>query len=114
VQDGTPPPTAPLIDTVGPFVARDALGLALGGIRIVDLAVPTALNTGSNSGPSFCILFGTHVPFDPQTLDGLYSNHGDYVVQVRDVVKDNLSDGYITLHDGQTTTTDAAQSGVGQ
>jgi len=114
VEDATPPPTAPLIQMIGPLVARDALGLALGGIRIADLAVPTALNTGGNGGPSFCILFGTHVPFDQATLADLYPNHGNYVVQVRDVVKGNLADGYITTNAGQTTTTDAAGSGVGR
>lgn len=114
VEDGTPPPTAPLIETIGPFVARDELGLALGGIRIADLEVPTALNTGSNGGPAFCILFGTHVPFDQGTLDELYRNHGSYVRAVRQVVKDNLADGYITKRDAQTTTTDAAQSEIGK
>jgi len=114
VVDGTPPPIAPLIEMVGPFVARDELGLALGGIRLAAQEVPTALNTGSNSGPSFCILFGTHVPFDQETLDELYRNHGSYVSQVRDVVKDNLADGYITKRDAQATTTDAAQSEIGK
>jgi hypothetical protein len=111
--DGTPPPTAPLIQTVGPFVARDALGLALGGIRIADLEVPTALNTGSNGGPSFCILFGSHVPFGEETLDELYPNHGSYVDEVQEVVEGNLADGYITQRAAQATIQGAAQSGVG-
>ena len=114
VEDGTPPPTAPLIQMAGPFVARDELGLALGGIRIAAQEVPTALNTGSNSGPSFCILFGTHVPFDQETLDEQYRNHGSYVSQVVGVATDNLADGYITQHDAQTTRTDAAQSEIGK
>jgi len=114
VKDGTPPPVAPLIQMIGPFVARDALGLALGGIRIADLAVPTALNTGANGGPSFCLLFGTHVPFDPGTLDALYPSHGSYVDPVTQVVDGNLADGYITLPDAQTTITDAAQSAFGR
>jgi len=113
VDDGTPPPLAPLIETIGPFIARDDLGLALGGIRIADLEVPTALNTGSNGGPSFCLLFGTHVPFDPETLDELYPNHGSYVSQVVHVVEDNLADGYIVQRDAQTTRVEAAQSGIG-
>src|SRR5215475_9561901 len=75
VRDGTPPPTAPRIETVAPTppttIARDDLGLAKGGIRIADLAVPTAVNTGSNSGPAFCLLFGSHVPFDDATLEAL-------------------------------------------
>jgi hypothetical protein len=114
VEDGTPPPTAPLIETIGPFIARDELGLALGGIRIADLEVPAALNTGSNSGPSFCFLFGTHVPFDQGTLEELYSNHGSYVDPVQLVVEENLADGYITQRDAQTTITDAAQSEIGK
>jgi hypothetical protein len=114
VEEGTPPPTAPLIQMVGPFVARYALGLALGGIRIADLEVPTALNTGSNGGPSFCLLFGNHVPFDQATLDALYPDHGSYVEPVTDVVNDNLAGGYITNQDAQTTRVDAAHSEIGK
>jgi hypothetical protein len=114
VRDATPPPVAPLIETIGPFVARDELGLALGGIRIADLEVPTALNTGSNSGPAFCFLFGSHVPFDEGTLAELYPNHGSYVSSVRQVVNQNLSDTYITQRDAQATTTGAAQSEIGK
>jgi hypothetical protein len=118
VQDGTPPPTAPRIETVSPTpptaIARDALGLAKGGIRIADIAVPTALNTGSNSGPAFCLLFGTSVPFDDATLDALYTDHADYVSQVTQVVNGNLTDGYITKDDAQTTRVDSAQSSIGQ
>ena len=79
-----------------------------------ELRRPTARNTGSNGGPQFCVLFGSHVPFDPATLDGLYPNHGSYVSAVRSVVKENLADGYITEHAGQETTTDAAQSDIGK
>jgi hypothetical protein len=114
VADGTPPPTAPLIQTVGPFVARDALGLALGGIRIAGLEAPTALNTGSNGGPAFCILFGTHVPFDQATLDELYPDHGFYVDAVQEVVKGNLADGYITQRAARETRKGAAQSDTGK
>ena len=118
MRDGTPPPTAPRIETVSPTppttIARDDLGLAKGGIRIADLAVPTALNTGSNSGPAFCLLFGTHVPFDDATLDALYPRAGDYVGRVAQVVSGNLADGYITREAAQATRVDAAQSGVGR
>jgi hypothetical protein len=114
VEDGTPPPTAPLVETIGPFVARDELGLALGGIRIADLEEPIAQNTGSNSGPAFCFLFGSNVPFDEETLDELYPNHGSYVDPVQQVVEHNLADGYITQRDAQTTITDAAKSDIGK
>jgi hypothetical protein len=114
VEDGTPPPTAPLIQTIGPFVARDERGLALGGIRIAGLEVPTALNTGSNGGPGFCILYGTHVPFDAETLEELYPNHGTYVDAVQGVAEGNLADGYITQRAARETVSSAAQSEIGK
>jgi Alpha/beta hydrolase domain len=72
VADGTPPPTAPRIElaSTGPpvVVARDRFGNALGGIQLSQHAVPTAVNDGLNSGPGFCILYGSHTPFDEVTL----------------------------------------------
>jgi hypothetical protein len=114
VKHGTPPPTAPLIETMGSSVPRDELGLVLGGIRLADLEVPTALNTGLNGGPFFCFLLGTHVPFEQETLDELYSNHGKCVSEVLKVVKSNLKAGYITWRDALTTIRDAAKSEVGK
>ena len=117
VDDGTPPPTAPLIELVsvgGPglpaIVVRDSLGLALGGIRLPDLAVPTALNNGTNSGSGFCRLYGTYIPFDNATLHGLYRNHGAYVSAVTQATTDNLKDGYIVTEDAQEIRVTAAQS----
>lgn len=118
VKSGTPPPTAPRIETVSPTpptaIARDELGLALGGIRHPDVEAPIALNTGQNGGPSFCILFGTHVPFDEATLDELYPSHADYVADVWISTFQNLLGGYIGLHDAATIVIDAVRSDVGK
>lgn len=83
-ERGTPPPTAPPLEFEADGVTkkRDELGLAVGGIRLSQVAAPTALNTGDNSGETFCRLFGTHVPFDQETLARLYPDHGAYVRQV--------------------------------
>lgn len=116
VKLGVPPPTAPAIEIdPGPpaTVARDELGLALGGIRLADIEAPVALNTGVNGGPSFCILFGTHVPFDEATLDELYTSHADYVAKVSAATIHNLVKGYVTLHDAFVTVLDALASTVG-
>jgi hypothetical protein len=117
VRLGTPPPTAPRIETVSPTpptaIARDDLGLALGGIRHPDVAAPIALNTGQNGGPSFCILFGSHIPFDQATLDELYPTHTDYVIDVWISTIHDLLHGYIGLGDAATILSDAVQSDVG-
>ena len=91
---------------------RDVYGNALGGIQLSQHAVPTATNTGVNSEPGFCILFGTHEPFDEDTLDTLYRNHGKYVSQVVQVVNENLADGYIVKFDAQATKKKAAHSDI--
>src|SRR5262249_47361937 len=85
VEGGSAPPIAPRIEltSVSPAVAaRDTFGNALGGIRLAQHAVPIATNTGVNAGPVFCILFGSHQPFDDATLAMLYRNHGQYVSAV--------------------------------
>ena len=61
------------VSSLGPPVTlvRDANGIALGGIRLPKVAVPVALNNGVNGPASltnplsvFCVLYGTHAPFD--------------------------------------------------
>ena len=58
VAYGISPPTAPLItltSTTPPVVARDSLGLALGGIRLAQHEVPLRINTGVNTGPGLLL-----------------------------------------------------------
>jgi hypothetical protein len=118
VKDGTAPPTAPPIEitTVGPpaVMARDAAGNALGGIRLAEHAVPTAVNTGVNSGPGFCRLNGSHEPFDPQTLAKLYPTHAAYVAKVKEVTDKNLKAGYIGKYDADATIAEAEKSSIGR
>ncbi len=115
---GSPPPSSPSIELEGdmpPFeIARDELGLARGGIRIADLAVPLGLNTGVNSGPAFCVLFGTHIDFDAETLRALYPTRRSYVRQVRRTAIRNVLDGFIGIDDARTTIRDALREDLGR
>jgi hypothetical protein len=120
IKNGTPPPSAPRIEitTFGAtgtpsVIARDNLGLALGGIRLSELAVPTAENVGVNSGPGACVRWGYSVPFDIATLDGLYPSHDGYVDQVAAVTHDNIRSEYIDAADGQRSILKAVYSNVG-
>jgi hypothetical protein len=117
VKDGTPPPTAPEIEvsSVGPpvVVVRDKAGNALGGIRLSQHAVPTATNTGQNSGPGFCRLNGSYEAFDVATLASLYPTHAGYVAAVRDVTAKNVKAGYILQPEADQTITEAEKSGIG-
>jgi len=118
VKDGVPPPTAPPIETtaVGPpaVAARDQHGNALGGIRLAEHAVPTAANTGLNSGAGFCRLFGSHEPFDAATVAKLYPSHAAYVGAVREVTLRNLKAGFILKADADQTIAEAERSAIGR
>jgi hypothetical protein len=115
VERGTPPPTAPPLrfEADGVTKQRDALGLALGGIRLSQVAVPTALNTGDNGGETFCRLFGTHVPFDAAQLAALYPSRAGYVGRVAAVDAGNVVAGFILPGDAVDNLREALRSGVG-
>jgi hypothetical protein len=114
VKDGTPPPSAPPLELASPgppaVMARDAAGNALGGIQLSQHAVPTAVNTGVNSGAGFCRLNGSHEPFDAATLAKLYPTHASYVAKVREMTDRNLKAGYILKADADATIADAQKS----
>lgn len=117
VDEGTVPPLAFPIQAARPgaptVFARDESGNARGGIRLAAHAVPTATNTGMNSGSGFCRLYGSHEPFDDSKLSRLYRSHAQYVGAVRAVVSANLSAGYITAYDAEATIRAAERSDVG-
>jgi len=102
MKDGTSPPIGPPIEfasTSPPVIARDALGLARGGIRLPDIVAPLALNTGQNSGPAFCLLFGTYEPFDDTTLHQLYASRGDWISAFTQASRDAYNAGFIGKRD---------------
>ncbi len=117
IKDGTPPPTAPPLtftDGTPAAIARDADGIALGGIRLAEEAVPTGVNTGQNTGPSFCRLYGSHIDFDKEKLAALYPTHKGYVDAVKTVTEKNLKAGYIMKPDADTTIKAAEKSDIGK
>jgi hypothetical protein len=112
---GAPPPSAqPLLFNPDNTKVRDGLGIAKGGIRLSQADVPIALNTGDNGGESFCVLFGTHVPFGDAVLDDLYQNHGSYVSAVTRVDQRNVRDGYIVQADANENQQEAAHADIGK
>lgn len=119
VASGVEPPHAPEIEILAfgtpNLVARDSFGNALGGIRLAEHAVPTAINTGLN-GPAinFCRTFGSFEPFDQATLEALYPDHGTYVSQVAQTARGNVQDGFLVREDAMATIQRAAHSAVGK
>ena len=131
---GPPPPTAPRL-TMSKIiprpdqseVARDRDGLAEGGIRLSELAVPTQFNVGvskpahSDNGPSreaigagACVRWGYSTDMTVEQLNAHYPSHAAYVAQVRKVTDDNVKKGYILPVDGAAEIREAEESRVGQ
>src|SRR6185436_9476452 len=94
-------------------VARDENGNALGGIRLAQFAVPTATDTGVNSGGQYCNIVGSHIPFDVAKLARLYPTHAQYMAAVNRITDENLKAGYITREGAAKTKKEAAQSKIG-
>lgn len=99
VTDGDAPPKAPRLEWDGPLTpSRDAHDNRLGGIRLAEHEVATALNDGANSGDPFCFLQGAHIPFDDATLKELYPKRGNYLLAMNWRVSQAMNDGYL-LHE---------------
>jgi hypothetical protein len=113
-EDVAPPIAQPLqVARMMPELefARDEQGNILGGIRLAAHAVPTATNTGMNTGTNrFCFLYGSHQPFTPQLLNTLYPTKAAYVEKVKQIAEQNLADGFI-LPEAAKATIEAAESG---
>jgi len=122
---GEEPPPMPSPISVTDFstnpvtLARDSFGIAEGGIRLADVTLPIALNTGWNTGgkpptsDSTCQQTGTYIPFGQATLKALCRNHGSYVSKVAGATNANVRDGFILEEDGETIKDEAAESSVG-
>lgn len=118
VRDNVQPPTGSEIQllALGPpvVIARDSSGIALGGIRLPQVAVPTAVNTGVNTGPGFCPAGGSFQPFDNVTLRLLYPDQMTYVIQVIQATLDSVKAGFLVPEDAAETITESVYSSIGR
>ncbi|MGW5874949.1 alpha/beta hydrolase domain-containing protein [Nocardiopsis terrae] len=111
VEDGAAPPVAPRLEWDDATTAsRDEHGNQLGGIRLVEHEVATALNHGDNTGDPFCVLLGTHVPFEEETLRELYPRRGGYAAQVLQAVNRAQRGGYIRHEDAHESRRSALEA----
>jgi hypothetical protein len=81
VADGEPAPIAPRFEVENGKIARNDLGVALGGIRTPPVDAPTVVLSGEPvPGTSvLCSLFGNMTPISSTQLSTLYPTHQDYV-----------------------------------
>jgi hypothetical protein len=118
VEKKAPPPAAPPLTTTMNgnqiVMSRDANGIALGGIRLAEAAVPTSVNNGTNTGPGTCSRWGYYKAFDVATLNKLYPTHAAYVSAVEKITNENLRAGFILKADADHTIKEARDSAIGR
>jgi hypothetical protein len=134
VARGIEPPSGDRIERDGSVIRRDAFtGIALGGIRLPDIEVPTLTLSGERGagGNFFCFLFGKSDPWngDADPWDGtaddpsgtpepdlaeLYPTHGSYVSQVVQATQQSIRAGYILRDDAADFIKPAVESEIGR
>jgi Alpha/beta hydrolase domain len=134
-EGGKPPAIAPKLDITQvnkapqqSVVAKNADGLAQGGIQLASQAVPTEINLGVNEpsaaasnagihgeaiGAGACVRWGPSTDMTVAELKAKYPTHADYVAKVRKVTEDNVAKGYLLKADGDDQIRAAELSQVG-
>ncbi len=92
---------------------RDKLGLAVGGIRLAAIAVPTGISVGANTGPGACNRWGSYTPLSVAQLASMYPSHAAYVNRVAEISRANALHGFISASSAQQTIASANASTIG-
>lgn len=118
VRDGTPAPAAPrLAVDAGPptRILRDDRGIALGGIRTPAVDAPIAAFSGDpQEGSVICRLFGTTMPFAPETLVELYGDQAGYVAAVTVAADAAVAAGFLLPADAALIVGAARETPIGE
>jgi len=96
---GTPPVAAPRLEMndAGSEIARNADGIALGGIRTPPVDVPVDVLSGA-PGPSMeilCLLLGSTTPLPDTRLAELYPNRATYQQKYAAAADQAIKAGYV-------------------
>ena len=71
-------------------VARDADGIALGGIRMPTVSVPVGVNEGET-----CVYFGSYSPFSATDVVSRYPSRSIFLNQFHDVSELAVENGWL-------------------
>jgi hypothetical protein len=101
VRTGKAPATAQRLDHDGPVLHRDALGIAIGGVRTPPVDVPVAVQSGEAPRGSkvLCALFGSSRAFSPARLKALYGSKSQYLATFDTATRQAVSAGYVLSAD---------------
>jgi hypothetical protein len=99
ISSGVAPPSQPRIEvkpSSPPAIVRDGFGIAVGGVRMPDVEVPIARNSGVANVPELLAgLGGVTEPFTPEQIRRLYPTHAGYVARVTQATQSAVRAGVL-------------------
>jgi alpha/beta hydrolase family protein len=113
---GAPPATGARMELLpqkagkDPVIARDANGIALGGVRNPLVDVPVVTTTGElpkGVNNEICALFGQTIPYDRAKLVDLYGNADNYVAKFRASADKEVAAGFLLRPDADALIAEA-------
>lgn len=117
--DGTAPPRAPLLSLDGEGrLARDALGVATGGLRLPAVSVPATVTSGRSTPRRpddaravwRCSLTGTSRALEADELRRLHGSRADYLKRQAEAIDQAVAARFLTPSDGAALKANAARS----
>jgi hypothetical protein len=110
VNGGPPPPAQPPIHfTPEGQVIRDEHGIAKGGVRLPQAAVPVAMNSSIPVTDDFAgRLRGSNKPFDAAKLRALYGDEAAYLARFRQAATSAVQAGVMLARDVEPAVQEAA------
>lgn len=113
---GPPPPAQPRIVMGGdpPAIQRDSRGVALGGVRLPQVEVPTSIHIGTISPeePNLRGLRGHSIPLEPEQLAELYPDHQTYLSRFIEATRAAEAAGVLLGRDAESLIAEAAAAPV--
>ncbi|MEZ5309630.1 MAG: alpha/beta hydrolase domain-containing protein [Microthrixaceae bacterium] len=124
VAGGDPPPVAPRIQMVeaeghdvDPLIARNDLGMAIGGVRNPLTDVPVFIPTGDRGGVDpagvdgdVCALFGSTRQLSAETLARVHGSGEAYVAAFRESAHAQVDAGFLLLADAEALIAEAEEN----
>ena len=116
ILTGEAPDSSPRIeleDSEELIVARDALGIAIGGVRTPPVTAPLRVLSGDPvATEGFCFLFGDTTELSTETLMNMYGSLDSYVQELETAAAESVSKGWLLQVDADIMIEEETQRAV--
>ena len=116
ILTGEAPDSSPRIELENSeelIVARDALGIAIGGVRTPPVTAPLRVLSGDPvTTEGFCFLFGDTTELSTETLMDMYGSLDSYVQELETAAAESVTEGWLLQVDADIMIEEETQRAV--